>query len=211
MTIYKKSNLYTWLTYAFISLASVGIISCQKEVQNLHSEQLEVNNPDVLFAAGIKLYIDWAFTSDPSQNIGHLAAQYFTQTTKVTESRYNWQVQPISANTWKALYTAITHWKAAQISLQTQEANPVIRANKVACLELMQILAYQGLVDTFGDIPYSETVEIHPVYQDAAFIYEDMIQRLDNAKRAIDITQTGFGSSDVIYRSDMSKWKKFAN
>jgi hypothetical protein len=53
-----------------------------------------------------------------------------------------------------------------------------------------------NLVETFGDIPYSQSLNPEmclPVYDDAATIYSDLLTRLN---AAIPLTNSGFGASD---------------
>ena len=70
------------------------------------------------------------------------------------------------------------------------------------------------LVSTFGNIPYSQALDyanVHPVYDDAATIYTDLLRRLDAALSSIDAGSDGFGSSDLLYGGNMAGWKTFGN
>ena len=77
------------------------------------------------------------------------------------------------------------------------------------------VYSYQILVDTFGDIPYSDAHKgagnYLPKYDKAVEIYKDLIVRLDNNIKNINPSQPGFGTSDVIYGDKLSLWIKFAN
>jgi len=69
-------------------------------------------------------------------------------------------------------------------------------------------------VDIFGNVPYSQALDITkiaPVYDDAATIYQDLLTRIDAALGNLDATSASFGSADIIYGGDVSKWIKFAN
>jgi hypothetical protein len=74
--------------------------------------------------------------------------------------------------------------------------------------------SYQNLVDIFGNVPYTEALDIEniaPVYDDAATIYQDLISRVDAALADLDETQGSFGTADLIYGGDVASWIKFGN
>ena len=63
------------------------------------------------------------------------------------------------------------------------------KANKLAIIELLTVYSYQNLVDIFGDVPYTEALDINniaPKYDDAATIYADLITRIDAALAKLD-------------------------
>jgi hypothetical protein len=88
------------------------------------------------------------------------------------------------------------------------------RANQIAVIELLEVYSWQVLVDTFGNIPYSEALKglenPSPAYDDAATIYADLLVRIDSAINGIDLGSEGFSSDfDIVYGGQMSNWKKF--
>ena len=57
-------------------------------------------------------------------------------------------------------------------------------ANKLAIIELLNVYSFQNLVDIFGNVPYSQALDINnitPAYDDAATIYSDLLSRIDAA------------------------------
>ncbi len=80
---------------------------------------------------------------------------------------------------------------------------------------------YQGLVDHFGDIPFTEAISgaindgsiLAPNYDSAeTVIYPALVTMLDEALSEFDVAAEGeVGSADFIYSGDISKWKKFVN
>src|SRR5690606_11342008 len=68
--------------------------------------------------------------------------------------------------------------------------------------------------NTFGNVPYSQALDPDvslPAYDDAATVYNDILDRLDAALQLIEPTANGFGDADVLYDSDMAMWVKFGN
>jgi hypothetical protein len=69
-----------------------------------------------------------------------------------------------------------------------------------ASAKIMTAFLYQKLVDTFGNIPYSQALRgeegiVAPAYDDAATIYQDLFAKLDES---IDIIQTAQASTTVL-------------
>ncbi|HEY5688233.1 MAG TPA: SusD/RagB family nutrient-binding outer membrane lipoprotein, partial [Yeosuana sp.] len=80
---------------------------------------------------------------------------------------------------------------------------------------------YQGLVDHFGDIPFTEAVSgaiedgsiLAPKYDSAnTVIYPALVTMLDDALSQFDVASgDDVGEDDFIYEGDISKWVKFTN
>lgn len=92
--------------------------------------------------------------------------------------------------------------------------------NYQAISKIMQSMHFQILVDTYGDVPYSEAlqrgVNPTPKYDDGQAIYEGLISDLTAAINMITATAevTGAlvpGEDDGVFAGNMTKWKQFAN
>jgi len=79
---------------------------------------------------------------------------------------------------------------------------------------------FQELVDTYGDVPYSQAFQTQvykrPLYDKAQDIYNDLQISLDTAISYMNETeppsvQAAFESADVVNYGDQAKWIKFAN
>jgi hypothetical protein len=91
-----------------------------------------------------------------------------------------------------------------------------IKANKLAQIELLEVFAWHVLVDTFGDVPYTEALKAGegnylPKYDDDAAIYTDLFRRIDLALGQLTSGGTGFSNADLIYNGDADAWTKFGN
>lgn len=84
---------------------------------------------------------------------------------------------------------------------------------------LMKAYYFQMLVDLYGDIPYSESLQFvqgnfSPVYDDDKLIYRDLVETVDQAISIInnaDEVSNQVGSEDVIFQGDLSQWVRFGN
>lgn len=94
--------------------------------------------------------------------------------------------------------------------------------NYVAIGNIMKAYHFNVLVDTYGDIPYSEALlrggNATPKYDNAQEIYTDLVAKLTDAITLINATKSNTaikplvpGSDDGIFGGDMLMWKKFAN
>lgn len=89
-----------------------------------------------------------------------------------------------------------------------------------AVARIMRSFNYQLLVDTYNDVPYTEALKgaskLTPIYTDAKIIYKDLADQIDTALTEINagfanVNVIPLGVSDVMFASDMMKWKQFAN
>ena len=87
--------------------------------------------------------------------------------------------------------------------------------NKLAMIKVLEVFAYQYLVDNFGDIPFTEALNpdnVVPVYDEAEFVYGAITDSLQWAIDAFDPAADGFSeSADLLYGGDITQWQKFAN
>ncbi len=90
-----------------------------------------------------------------------------------------------------------------------------IRANQLAIVDIMMSYTFHNLTDAFGDVPYSKALDgdiQKPVYDSQQNIYTGILNTLSNAVNSINEEAglgSSFGSGELIYDGDMSKWKKF--
>ena len=77
----------------------------------------------------------------------------------------------------------------------------------------MNVYTYANLVETFGDVPYTEALDIDnltPKYDDGLTIYKDLLVRLDAAINNLEPGLDSFGANDLIYNGNVVNWEKFA-
>ncbi len=83
--------------------------------------------------------------------------------------------------------------------------------------KVMKAMLFQQLVDLYGNIPYTDALKgaaiLAPKFDDQKAIYESLITLLDEA--IVDLKAnpfTGsFGSSDIVFAGNVTKWAQFAN
>lgn len=206
--------------YILTLVALATLWSCQTD-EDYEDLNRDPKNPtqvasDFLFTAATVSLADQMATPNVNRNISRFIAQYLTATTYLDEPNFDLTNRGIPENHWREIY--------ADVIFDLQDAKRIIEANenlsqaqkdaRTGQIEVIEVYAWHILVDTFGNIPYSQALNAAefplPEYDDAATIYQDLISRLDNANTLLGAGQ-GYTSADVLYHGDMSAWQKFAN
>lgn len=111
---------------------------------------------------------------------------------------------------WSRLYLNLANYNA--LSKSTSE--PYF----LAISKIMTVVDYQQLVDNYNNVPYTTTfqgtVNLNPTYDKGTVIYDDLMKQLDAAIVTINNAPASAinpGTSDIMYKGDMTKWLKYAN
>ena len=117
---------------------------------------------------------------------------------------------------WQTLYKdVIADLRESKRLIEEDELIPAEKKTTMfAQLEIVEVYAWSLLVNTFGNVPYSESMDFQnpvPVYDDAATIYSDILNRLNIALGSIADGSTGFEAADILYDGDTDQWIKFGN
>lgn len=208
-----------------ICLASILLYAgCTKDLTTINTDPKNslIVPSYSLFTNAQRVLTNTLTSSNVNRNIFRLVVQYWQETTYTDESNYDITTRQIPDNMWNALYRdVLKNFQAAKdliptdvIDPVTQKADVTTQKNQLAIIDIMQVYTWYYLVTTFGNIPYSEALDINnkfPKYDDQAAIYSDLLTRLDADISALDVTGNSFGNADNIYKGDVAKWKKFAN
>jgi len=189
-------------------------------------EELNVNTKDPTVVPGESLFtgaqmrlIKQMVTPNVNSNNFRLFVQQWTETTYTDESNYDITTRPIPANWWNSMYRdVLMNFKESAIVLAADGDKPGdgagVLKNKLAIVEIMTVYTYSVLVETFGNVPYTEALNasiLLPKYDDGLYIYKDLITRLSAAITSMDQTEGSFGGYDNMYSGDVTQWYKFAN
>lgn len=193
-------------------LASIIIASCASD-EKFEELNKDPNNPtsvssEALFTSATKALFDQMESTNVNNNIYRLLSQYWTETTYVDESNYDFNTRAIPQNHWSRI--------SRDVLFDLQDAKKLASNDKQkAMISVIEVYAWQQMVDTYGDIPYTDALkgaeEPTPAYNDDAAIYTDLIVRINDAITKLNGAGTGYTSADIIFNGDIAKWKKFAN
>lgn len=150
-------------------------------------------------------------------NIFKLFAQYWTETQYTDEVNYDLRGRDIGGGFFLYLYRdVLIDLKEAKRIIEADEfLDASTRAAQIGVTELLEIYTWHILVDTYGDIPYTEALQgvdnLLPKYDDDVEIYADLFARLDAALAQLNSGGESFGTADLLYQGSTAKWKKFGN
>ncbi|MBT0550138.1 SusD/RagB family nutrient-binding outer membrane lipoprotein [Riemerella anatipestifer] len=211
---------------------ATSLVSCESDVTSLNDDPKRpvVVPSGNLVASAEQTLMSQIMTASVNRNIYRFFTQQWSQTTYVDESNYDMVTRPISRTHYNYMMSSsaqnssspgvLSALRDAKKFLATENVSDVERKNKEAVIELLSVYAWANLVDTFGDVPYFDALQltpdnkeakyISPKYDDAETIYKDLFARIDAAVANIN-TSEGSYSTDIIYGGNMSKWKKMGN
>lgn len=205
----------------FIALCALATLwSCQSD-EDYQDLNRDPKNPTqvseaFLFTSATQSLARQMSSANVNVNIFRFFAQYLTTTTYLDEPNYDLTGRNIPQNHWSELYRdVIFDIQDAKSNVTANEGlTEAQKAARIAQLEVLEVYAWQVLVDTFGDIPYTEALDAAnhtlPKYDDASTIYEDLINRIGMVQEDLEGAQ-GFSTADIVYSGDMDKWVLFAN
>lgn len=202
-------------TVCIAALLSIGCDNNSDDFNNNHDAAYEVS-PEVLLTNAEKQLTDEVTSGSVNFSPFRFFDQYWAQVIYNTESRYSLTSRLVTDNVWNELYrdvlgnlaSAKRYIDAETITDQAQHDN------KLAIIEILNVYTFQILVDAFGDVPYSEALNLQiklPKYDNDSDIYPQLITRLDAAIAKLDTSAPSFGNAEMIYNGDVAQWIKFAN
>src|SRR4051812_49018562 len=164
------------------------LAGCKKDLTSLNDDP---KNPSTvpsyaLFTNAQKTLARTLSSSSVNLNIFRLIEQYWTETTYTDESNYDLQTRQIPRGMWNALYRdVLKDFEEAKNTIpkdivdpSTQQPDAPRQKNELAIVDIMQVYTWYYLVTTYGDIPYTEALNIDnpfPKYDSQATIFADLL------------------------------------
>lgn len=204
----------------FIYIASavfMMITACSKDFDELN---IDPKNPSsapsyAFFTNAQRQLANTLTSSNVNLNIFRLIVQHWQETQYPEESQYDIGTREINDNMWTALYRDVLRdFEEAKNLIPNDVPDAAVQKNQLAITEIMEVYSYYYLVTTFGNIPYTDALDIEktfPVYDDATTVYNSLLTRLDAAIANLDPAAGSFGGADILYNGDVIKWQKFSN
>jgi hypothetical protein len=199
--------------------------SCSDDITGLNADTKRptYTEANYLFTNAEHAMVDQITSTSVNYNVFRLFSQQWTEVQYPQESQYDLTGRKIPDTHWTVLYRDVLRdYKESKDILLKQKQNftgsaseAKVLNNKIAIIEILSAYTYSILVDTFGDIPYTEALDIinfpQPKYDDAQTIYKDLISKLKTASNTLDQNYGSFGDADLVYGGNASNWAKFAN
>ena len=209
----------------FYLLISVLILqSCTKDISRFNQETKAAANvpAGTLVANSMKSLADVFNSGSVNTNIWRFTVKHWAMGTYQDEARYDFSTRNIPQTWWNTMYRDVLNdlKDAGRIVTANTLLDPAVKENQLAIIDIMQVYVYRTLVNTFGDIPYSEALNpdnLFPKYDDAKTVYADLLKRLATNITKLNTAKDGFAATeDLIYgyavapKTEVAKWVKFA-
>lgn len=202
--------------------------SCERDITqlNIDPKKPEVIPSKNLVVSAERDLADFWVTPSVNLNISRFFTQQWTETQYIDETNYNFITRNQPQNHFNTMYRDVLGpLKQAGIFLNSESESvslspgdqAKVKKSKQAIIELLSIYAWVNLVDSFGNVPYTEALKneagatvFQPKYDDAATVYDALATRLNAVLLTIDTGVDGY-DNDAFYKGDMSKWKMLGN
>ncbi|MDQ3844884.1 MAG: SusD/RagB family nutrient-binding outer membrane lipoprotein, partial [Bacteroidota bacterium] len=196
------------------------LTACTKNISRFNEQTKSPSNvpPSTLFSNAVRTLTDGLASSSVNTNVFRLVVQHWATTTYQDEPNYDFTTRNIPQAWWARMYRdVLVDLKEAQRLIPSDASilDEKTRKNQIAISDIMQVFTYSILVNTFGNVPYTEALDptnLFPKYDDAKTIYDDLLRRLDADIAAMNPASAGFSATaDLVYGGSVAKWIKFAN
>ncbi|NOZ48059.1 MAG: SusD/RagB family nutrient-binding outer membrane lipoprotein [Chlorobi bacterium] len=208
--------------YLFFLILLGFSISCTKNFEEYNTDKKSptVVDGEFLVSNAQKELVDQISSTNVNLNIWKLVSQYWTETTYTDEANYDIVNRTIPDNIFSVYYRQVLKpLDEAKKIISDKETDQFVfteasKTNELMIIKLIEVYCYHNLVNMFGDVPYTDAINIDiisPKYDDAATIYADLLTQIDNAVAAFTVGAPNYiGSADLFYGGDVSAWIKFA-
>jgi hypothetical protein len=203
----KKINiiLYTLMSFVLITSCDDGF-----EELNVDPNNSTAVPAHLLLGGPQRIYTNTMYSAQLGGDMGECWGQHWSKVQYNDEARYIPRRGNIDA-IWDNMYTSVISESKAMYDLAEEEENNSLKGAAL----VMQAIGYQTLVDFYGPIPFTESINaniLQPVYDDESVVYEGIIDMLTQASSLLNnSTSTITSSSDLFYGGDITKWYKLAN
>lgn len=193
------------LVAGLFSSCTKGFNEINTSVDFVSTPNLDFELPFVQLTMLDKNYYTHAYYAGPY--VGHINTNVsFPSITAYKESEMSEHWVWVYRNPLKVVGDLIDH--------AAKDPNMV---NYLSVGRILRVYLFHSLTDVYGDIPYFEANKgytdqiMTPKYDPQQAIYADMFKELQEATAAFNSAKPVPSVADIVYKGDISKWKKFAN
>ncbi len=211
-------------TLKYVGMLAVLLVfatSCSDKYLDINQNpnQATVVPPALVLPTALNATGTYISTSFPFLNLwmgywnwsGNYSISQSDKNYRFTTSYYN--------DIWNDAYTRLKDYD--YVEKQAVASNqPYLQA----VAKIMKGLHFQILVDTYGNVPYTDALQgltnLQPKYEDGKVIYEAVMTDWTAALALIAKGQTrvrngetslNLGANDIMFKGDMAKWARFTN
>lgn len=209
----KMKNIYLWILV-------LGVLVSGCELPDNKNPKAATDVPaETLMSNAVRGVLSLIDNMSQNTNISRMMTQYIGMTQYTDPSRYVFDVRQIPDGYWNTSYLVLQDLKEVKkliADLSGSDSFNRMNANRIAIVDILEVLVYHNLVDIFGNVPYTEALGGFdgktPAYDDQVAIYTDLQARLtaDIATLNAGINDGSWGAEDLALQGDVAMWKKSA-
>lgn len=194
---------------------AVAVSGCDDGLTDLNQNPNEptVVGADYLFTNAVEASVSRVTGSGLNMDLTGLWVQHYAESRYTAEDRYELTDQTVSGH-WEGFYSGPLQ-DFQEVRDAGRDRN---RPNVQAMGTIMQTWTYQVVTDLWGAVGYSEALRgraagasLGVKFDPQEAVYTGLLAELKSASAMIQPGGLSLGRADPIYRSDMAKWRKFAN
>lgn len=202
---------FNYIPILFSTLLVLSFSSCKDQLADLNKNpnSAEIPQPDYLLAGAIKSTADtyWGVTNNMNSSL--LFIQHWSKIQYTDPDRYIFTNNDLQ-ELWVSGYTKGVTNLNKLLSLADEQGN----TNYKGVAKVLRSWVFLLLTDAYGDIPYSQSVQINayvnPVYDTQKDVYYGLLADLKSAQTDLNVAGKPI-LGDIIYNGKIELWKKFAN
>lgn len=205
-----------------VIVATLTVVSgCKKDYLDINSNpnQVTAATPVLVLPAALSSSGSYFSTSFPFLNLW-MGYWNWSGNYSIGTSDKNYQFTAgFNNGIWDNAYITLKNYD--YIDTQAATLNqPLLQG----MAKIMKALHFQILVDTYGNIPYTQALQgigtAQPKYDDAQAVYEDLFKQIDAGLAQFDAadkvaaqggTVLNPGTNDIMFKGNISEWRRFAN
>ncbi len=190
---------------------AIGVGSCDKDFVEINTNPIEATTLDPMYQLA---QAEYASAVSDYHYQGAIVQQIITPYGGVLEGgNRNTYIDANASSLFTDFYTGPV--KNLIDVTEKLKDNPD-RINLYSMARIWKAYCFQRLVDTYGDVPYTEAGKAFiagtflPVYDDQKAIYDAIIKEYTEATDALTAGKDAV-PGDIFYKGDIAKWKKLGN
>ncbi|MEZ2335378.1 SusD/RagB family nutrient-binding outer membrane lipoprotein [Mucilaginibacter sp. RCC_168] len=207
-----KTNIYKII--GVVMLFAIILPSCKKDFEKINTD------PNTSPTASPKQLLAPALVSVLTANMLRCRT-YNNELMQVTVNQSDSEGQVFRYDikntwgdyTWNNWYLQLTNFKAIQtIASDSLTLDKGYQGISLIC----QAWIYSMLTDTYGDVPYSQSIQgkegnLTPAFDKQKDIYQGIFKQLEDANKLLNGAVNVAASSDPVFNGNTTLWRKFGN
>lgn len=203
-----------YILYLVLAVLLTGLNSCDEGFEEVNTNPVAATSLDPVYLLNTAVFASAMNTVSYHFPIVQQIVSPFTGV--IEGGNHNVVYDPNARATFNDMYAATDGPVALLTAVIDQTKDDPARSNLYHMARIWKAYVFQVLVDTYGDVPYTEAGQgylnaiYQPKYDDQELIYADLLKELQEATAALDPSKT-VETGDLIYKGNIEKWKKLGN